>query len=408
MLYRSMGFIACVVATLWMAACAPVSPSATSKAMAAAPAAQFIGSEKCQACHQTEYQSWKSSWHSKMVRSARDGLLMDAGKHWARDDKGNTGPTRGNIDGAPAAMQDVALVVGSRWKQRYLVPNPASGGHQFLDKQWNTLHRQWEPYGQKNTWEGQCATCHTTGYRVLAVNTDNAVTQWTLREKNVGCEACHGPGEKHAATGAKRDIFNPANASLAESSKVCGYCHVRVENKRFLSPEGNPSEFLPHPVLGESYKAGIDDWTRWYPDKVLIPGVQAEDLISQNHPGTDLNNAFFVDEAAQRSGFFEARKHRQEYQEHLQSAHHKKNVAGCVTCHAAHASARKPEPVKAADSCKACHGDKMDGGKFMPGLASTAQNLFVRAHTFNPALATRRGGPTISEPSEPAYYYKKP
>ncbi|MCK7493940.1 MAG: hypothetical protein MZW92_23715 [Comamonadaceae bacterium] len=28
--------------------------------------------------------------------------------------------------------------------------NPATGGHQFLDKQWNRVHKQWEPYGQKN------------------------------------------------------------------------------------------------------------------------------------------------------------------------------------------------------------------------------------------------------------------
>ena len=60
--------------------------------------------------------------------------------------------------------------------------------------------------------------------------------------------------------------------------------------------------------MGESYKAGQDDWTKWYPDKLLLPGIQPEDSIKVNHPKTDLENAFFIDEQAQKSGYFEARK----------------------------------------------------------------------------------------------------
>jgi len=370
---------------------------------------QFVGSDKCQSCHQAEYTTWKATWHSKMVRTAKDGLLKDAGENWAKDGKGNAGPTKANISGAPAKMEDVVWVVGSRWKQRFLVPNAASGGHQFLDKQWNTIHKQWEPYGQKNTWEAQCSTCHATGYKVLAVNDKGSVTQWAMSEKNVGCEACHGPGSRHAGTGDKKQIFNPKNASLADSSKVCGYCHIRVENYQYKTPEGNAAEFLPHPVIGDSYKAGTDDWTTWYPDKVLLVGIQANDPINKNYPNTDLNNAFHIDEAAQKSGYFEARKHHEQYQEHLQSKHHKNNVAGCTTCHSPHATKAQPKPVAAAESCKACHGNAMnDLDKTMPGLASTAQNLFVRAHTFNPNIAARKGGPTVpANAPEPAYYYRK-
>lgn len=368
---------------------------------------QFVGSEKCSACHKTEYQSWKASWHAKMVRPAKEALLKDAGDNWAKDAKGNAGPTKANVTGAPAKMEDVVYVIGSHWKQRFLVPNPASGGHQFLDKQWNAIHKQWEPYGQKNTWESQCATCHATGYRVLAIDEQTrAVKKWAMSEENVGCEACHGPGSKHATTGDRREIFNPGKASHAESSKVCGYCHIRLENYNFKTAEGNPAEQLPHPVIGQSYKAGTDDWTTWYPDKVLLVGIQPEDPITKNWPNTDLNNAFWIDEAAQKSGYFEARKHRQQYQEHLQTAHFKKNVAGCVTCHSPHASSSNPKPVKAADTCKACHLAPVDIEKVMPGTASTAGNLFVRTHTFNPA-STRKGGPTATNAPEPAYYYKK-
>ena len=71
---------------------------------------QFVGSEKCKSCHTNEYATWKGTLHSKMIRTAKDGLLKDAGDNWAKDSKGNAGPTKANISGAPAKMEDVAHV----------------------------------------------------------------------------------------------------------------------------------------------------------------------------------------------------------------------------------------------------------------------------------------------------------
>jgi hypothetical protein len=77
-----------------------------------------------------------------------------------------------------------------------------------------------------------------------------------------------------------------------------------------------------------------------------------------------------------------------------------------VTCHSPHASSSNPKTVKAADTCKACVHAPVDIEKTMPGTASTAGNLFVRTHTFNPA-STHKGGPTATNAPEPAYFYKK-
>ncbi len=106
---------------------------------------------------------------------------------------------------------------------------------------------------------------------------------------------------------------------------------------------------MPHPELGETFKAGQGDWTKWYPDKLLLFGVQAEDSVKVNHPNTDLNNAFFTDEAAQKSGLFEARKHHQQYQEHLMTKHAQKGEAGCLDCHMLHAVDGK-KPMSAQES----------------------------------------------------------
>jgi len=364
----------------------------------------FVGSQTCAACHQEAFKTWQASYHAKMVRPVKEGLLKDAMDNWAKDAKGNAGPTKANITGAPAKLDDVVYVIGSKWKQRYLVKNPQTGNHQFLDKQWNRGSSSWEPYGQKNDWETQCSTCHATGFRITAYDPANPSAQKvSMSEHNTGCEACHGPGSKHANTRSKADIFNPATAPKAEADKVCGYCHLRGENYNFKTAQGNHAEYLPHPTIGQTYEAGRDDWTKWYPDKVLLPGIQPDDPISKNYPDTDLNNAFFIDEAAQKSGYFEARKHHEQYQEHLQSKHAKAGLLGCNDCHSSHSV--KGKTLVAGENCKTCHGASMDYKAVMPGLGQTAGGLFIRSHTFNPN--PRKGGLTADQLPPPVYAYPK-
>jgi hypothetical protein len=59
-------------------------------------------------------------------------------------------------------MTDVVYVVGSRWKQRYLVKNPATGNLQFMDNS-GTPSTSNGAVRPKNDWETQCATPRT-GY----------------------------------------------------------------------------------------------------------------------------------------------------------------------------------------------------------------------------------------------------
>jgi Cytochrome c554 and c-prime len=364
---------------------------------------EFAGSESCGACHRQEFDTWKQTFHARMVLTRQEGLLKDAGENWTSDGK-NPGPPRGNIDGQPYTMEDVVFVVGTKWKQRFLVRNPATGNHQFLDKQWNVLTKQWEPYGQKSDWETQCTTCHTTGYRITAYDPNNtAATKVSMVELNIGCEACHGPGRSHTKSAQKADIFNPKNVTKAEASRVCGYCHIRLENYNFRTAQNSPSEQLPHPEIGQAYRAGRDDWTKWYPDKVLMPGVHPEDVLTAENKGTDLANAFWLDEQSTASGLYDARKHHQEYQEFLQSTHYKADVVSCSGCHSPHAVAGKTA-IQPIATCTNCHGNQYDWQKIMPGTARTASGLFVRTHTFNPKQS-RPGGKTDDQIPPPTFFY---
>ncbi|TLM68168.1 MAG: hypothetical protein FDZ69_03065 [Deltaproteobacteria bacterium] len=361
--------------------------------------AAFVGSETCKSCHAEAFASWQESWHSKIVRPAQGAFLKEAVEKW-KSDGTNAGPTVGNVTGKTFKREDVQYVVGARWKQRYLVKNDQNGNLQFLNMQFNRASGKWEKYGQKNDWNTQCATCHTTGYRITAFDDKSGKTlQSDFKELGVGCEACHGPGSAHIVSGSRRDIFNPANVSVQEQSKVCGYCHIRLENGKWKTAQGAPREDFPAPEAGRSYIAG-DDWTKWYPQEAIIPGVHAEDPFDKEYAG-DLKGLFLRDEQSKASGLYEEAKHHQQYQGFLQSAHYRLGIMSCITCHAPHAGAGKLKKV-ADHACNSCHDDSYTVEKYMPNTGKTADNLFVRSHTFN--KQPRQGGAGAGSMGIPNYY----
>ncbi len=365
-----------IMAAAVMALC---STGLVASAMAAGD--EFVGSAKCKMCHKAEYESWQnSSLHSKMVRSKDDGILKAVVDKWATDGT-NPGPTKGNVTGKAFALADVKMVVGgSKWKQRFLVTDETTGYHQFMDKQFNVVSGQWEPYGNKNDWEFICGTCHTTGYRLTSYDPQNPkAAKASFTEANVGCEACHGPGAKHVSGVKKGTIWNPAKQSKAEQTRACGYCHNRIENEAFKTPQGNPREDLPTPKVGDSFKPS-DDWTKWYPEHAIMPGIQPEDKFDAEYHG-DLKGLFILDETSKKNGVYEEAKHHQQYQGFLQSKHYKNDILSCNDCHSPHAGKKITAKV-AKDTCKTCHNDTYSYEKIMPGTAGTAKNLTVRTHTF--------------------------
>ncbi len=377
----------------------------TAVAGAADPKGEFVGSEKCKACHSVEYKSWKDSWHSKMVQPKKSGILKEVVEKWTSDGTGE-GPTVGNITKAKFKLDDVKYVVGSRWKQRFLVMNDQTGGMQFLNKQFNRYTAKWENYGNANDWNTNCGTCHTTGYRILEYDEKFGKHGRTVKdsysEMNVGCEACHGPANKHikaSKADKKKTIFNPANADIKAQSKVCGYCHIRIENEKFMTAQGNPREDLPAPKVGDSYKAG-DDWTTWYPEQAIIPGVHADQPTNKEYVG-DLKGLFKLDDHAKANGIFEEAKHHQQYQGFLQSKHYLNGSISCITCHSPHAGKGKLQKVR-KDACAKCHDASYTVEKYMPNTGQTAGNLFMRTHTFgkNP----RKGGAGAGDMGPVNYY----
>jgi len=193
----------------------------------------FTGSAVCRDCHATEYENWTGSHHDlAMQRATEDTVLGDfddasfvyngVTTRFFRDGERFMVNTDGE-DGK-AADFEVAWVFGVYPLQQYLLPlsrgrlqaftiawdaRPVSEGgqrwyHLYPDEvidHRDPLH--WA--GPYQNWNTRCAECHSTDVRK---NYDAGTRSFetTFEDVNVGCEACHGPGEKHLALAAENKL----------------------------------------------------------------------------------------------------------------------------------------------------------------------------------------------------------
>jgi mono/diheme cytochrome c family protein len=197
--------------------------------------AHYVGSATCQTCHQDIYARWSKSRMANVVRDPRqhpDAIIPDLSK---------PNPL------VTFSKDDIALVYGSRWKQRYFTkigddyfPQPA---------QWDVTHGMWKRYFVPNNadWWAPlypadnfkrptgplCDGCHSVNYDIAT----KKVSEW-----NVGCEKCHGPGSEHVARSVRDTILNPARFDYVHANDTCVQCHS----------QGRP---VTNPIEGKYY-----DW----------------------------------------------------------------------------------------------------------------------------------------------------
>ncbi len=72
--------------------------------------ANFIGSIKCQECHEENYSNWKHSMHSKMIQDIKkDPSVVVADFTKLPND-------------ADFTLAEAVYTIGSKFKQRYMIP----------------------------------------------------------------------------------------------------------------------------------------------------------------------------------------------------------------------------------------------------------------------------------------------
>ena len=214
-------------------------PTPANGQRAAAPAATasatYVGSQACRRCHTATYERWAKTRMAKVVQDPREhpeAVIPD----FSKPDPLLT-----------FTLNDVAFVYGTKWKQRYF--QKAGNDYVPLPAQWDVKNRVWRAYlVQPNTdwWVPHypannagrptgplCDGCHSVNYDVKT----KAVKEW-----NVGCEKCHGPGSAHVAGPTAANIVNPAKLDFVRANDTCIQCHS----------QGQP---LKNPVEGRYY-----DW----------------------------------------------------------------------------------------------------------------------------------------------------
>jgi hypothetical protein len=73
-----------------------------------------------------------------------------------------------------------------------------------------------------------CLNCHATGVIPIA-GAHNRFADPPFAEPGIGCERCHGPGERHIARARASDIVNPRKLAADRRDSVCAQCHLSGE-----------------------------------------------------------------------------------------------------------------------------------------------------------------------------------
>jgi|AMFO01.1.fsa_nt_gi hypothetical protein len=172
----------------------------------------YVGSEACQSCHQSIYDSFRKTGHPYKLSDAADAQQPG----YYPFSTVEVSPT------IPGGWSNVSMVIGGFWWKARFIDND---GRIYTgpQRQYNLATGEFVKYetdtlGLKNY---TCGGCHTTGYK--AVGNQNGkpglIGTWALN--GVQCEACHGPGGSH--------VENPydVNMTIDRSSEMCGECHHR-------------------------------------------------------------------------------------------------------------------------------------------------------------------------------------
>lgn len=301
------------------------------------PSAHYVGSKACEACHADEYQRWQQTPMANVVRDPahNEGIFPDLSTNTVY----------------PFRPEEVALVYGSLWKQRYF---KKVGDDYFpLPVQWEFANKKWSRYfvGNAGDWWAvhyppdnmqrptgpTCDGCHSVGYDIHT----KQVAEW-----NVGCERCHGPGSEHIEKKTRASIVNPAQLDAIAANDTCIQCHS----------QGRPRTI---PLEGKYY-----DWPVGYDvGKRLADFWQLEDrkLGEQDF-------YYFADGTAH--------KNRMQGNDFSQSLMYRRGVM-CSDCHDVHGTSNPAQLIKPSQElCLSCHG---------PGSPNGPRASTLEAHTHHNA-----------------------
>ncbi len=386
----------------------------------------FTGSESCQSCHAEEFSQWQGSHHdlAMQVPNAETvlGNFDDASftyndittRFFRKGDKFMV-----NTDGEDGKLADfeVAYVFGVYPLQQYLLPlsrgrlqalsvtwdsRPAAEGgqrwyHLYPDEKIDSLDPlHWT--GTYQNWNTSCAECHSTD---LKKNYDAATRSFDTQfaELNVGCEACHGPGEKHLALAQEGKLEGAVNGGFPTALAQRGVwalapdAHIarrttpldsnaQIDNcARCHSRRGTLGDYHYGADLLDTHRLALPQWPLYYHDGQ----VRNENYVHGSFVQSKMHQAGVVCSNCHEPHSLQLRApgnavcaqcHVPSQYDNPQHHHHAEDSAGaqCANCHMPETtymgvdarrdhSMRIPRPdlsvvIDTPNACNMCHTDK--------------------------------------------------
>ncbi len=212
----------------------------------------FIGSQACSGCHDTPYQNWHGSHHDQAMQlPTKDTVLGDfnnatfnyngitttflkrASMYIVRTDGQDGKLTEFPVDyvfGVYPLQQYLLPLSGGRWQALSIAwdARPLSEGgqrwyHLYPDEKIDykdPLH--WT--GPYQNWNTRCAECHSTQLE-KNYNAISKTYKTSFSEIDVGCEACHGPGQTHVTLAEGKTLEEADNGGFPMSLSQRGQWH---------------------------------------------------------------------------------------------------------------------------------------------------------------------------------------
>lgn len=211
---------------------------------------KYVDDQQCLQCHQKQAEAWEHSHHALAMQTATsEHVLANFNQtKFTRQGITTTFYLKENkyYINTEGKNYEVKYVLGVDPLQTYLITLP-DGRLQNFTIAWDVKNKHWfdllpnekTPTGDVLHWAGRyqnanlmCITCHTTNFH-KNYNSDSDSYKSTWSAINVGCQACHGPGQQHIfwSKNPNLKIKNKGLIINFDSNKkiieACAVCHAR-------------------------------------------------------------------------------------------------------------------------------------------------------------------------------------
>ena len=304
----------------------------------------FVGSKKCQTCHEDKHHDWSHSKHPKMVQDIKknpsavvaDFLMLP------KD--------------ADFVLADATYTVGSKFKQRFMIRKDRNGTEDYVlgNYQWNVQTHKWQKFNSWKYWykdayphdnnelptSRACDGCHFTGF----------MSRQKRIEPGIACEACHGPASKHIEDPSSKVYLASLNDPLRQN-EVCLQCHMRNRDKR-----------LEDHNISDIYK-DARDYPLGYEAGCNLTDCELPAPFTMGHETKE----FFANGAG--------KKNRTQGNEFVHSIKGKHGIS-CINCHNPHTLVPTAENNSGNSLCMKCHSF---GGVIGPHQKNIEQHTHHKA-----------------------------